>query len=77
MLYLSKITKLDAIFDALKSHVTCELSNEANKLDSISLVLHKTLKTLQQCDVRNSKLHRNILNFFVRRFFQKMNLLNT
>ena len=28
----------------------------SNKLDSLSLVLHKTLKTLEQRDVRNSKL---------------------
>ena len=49
-----------AKFDALKSHVTCEISILANKLDSLLLVLHEALKTLEQHDVRNSsyRFHR-------------------
>ena len=41
MLHFSKITKLEAKFDALESQVTCEISKLANKLDSLSLVLHE------------------------------------
>ena len=42
MLHFSKIAKLEAKFDALKNHVTCEISILANKVDSLSLILHKT-----------------------------------
>ena len=35
MLYFSKIVKLKDKFDALKIYVICEISNLANKLDSI------------------------------------------
>ena len=56
MLHFSKITKLEAKFDTIKSHATYEISNLANKLDTLPLVLHETLKTLEQRDVRNSKL---------------------
>ena len=62
-LHLSEIDELEAKFDALKSPVICEMSNLANKLDSISLVLNETSKTLEKRDVNNSKL----------RFFQKIN----
>ena len=47
-----EIAKIETKFDALKSHVTSEIFL-ANKLDSLLLVLHETLKTR---DVRNSKL---------------------
>ena len=73
MLHFSKIDELEAKFDALKSLVTCEISNLTIKLNCLSLVLHETSKTLEKPDVSNSKLPRKILNFFVRRFFQKMN----
>ena len=43
MLLFSKIDELEAKFDALKSLVTCEISNLANKLDSLWLVLHEPL----------------------------------
>ena len=56
MLHFSKIDELEAKFDALKSPVTCEIFNLANKLDSLPLVLHETLKTLEKRDVSNSKL---------------------
>ena len=56
MLHFSKIVKFRAKFDSLKSHVTCEISILANKLDCLSLVLHETLKNLGQRNVRNSKL---------------------
>ena len=51
MLHFSKISKLEAIFDALKRNV-----NNFSKQIRLSLVLHETLKTLAQRDVRNSKI---------------------
>ena len=51
-----KIAKLEVKLDARKSHVTCEISVLTNKLGSFLLDLPKTLKTLDQRDVRNSKL---------------------
>ena len=48
MLQFSKIDELDAKSDALKSLVPSEIFNLANKL-------HETLKTLEKCDVSNSK----------------------
>ena len=56
MLHFSKIAKDKAKFDAPKSHVTCKISILARKVDSFLLVLHKTLKTLEQNDVKNNKL---------------------
>ena len=41
-LHFSKIDKLDPKFDALKSLNTREISNLANKLDSLLLVLNET-----------------------------------
>lgn len=49
-----KIYKLEAKFD-LKILLTRETSNLANKLDSFSLVLQESRKTLEQRDFRNSK----------------------
>ena len=56
VLHLSKIPKLEVESDALKSHITFEISILANKLDSLSIVLQETLKFLEQRDIRNSKL---------------------
>ena len=56
MLHFSKIVKLEAKFDVLKSLLTCEISTLANTLDSLSLVSHEILKTLEQQDVINNKL---------------------
>ena len=56
MLHFSKIVKLEAKFDILKSLLTCEISTLANTLDSLSLVSHEILKTLEQHDVINNKL---------------------
>ena len=49
-LHFSKIAVLEAKFDALKSLVTREISNLANKLDYLSLVLNETSKTLEKLD---------------------------
>ena len=55
MLHFLKIDKLEAKSHALKSLVTCKVSNSANKVDSFSLVLNKISKTLEKGDVSNSK----------------------
>ena len=76
MLHFSKIDELEAKFDALKSLVTCEICNLANKLDSFSLVLHKTLKTLEQHHVRNSELLQENFEFLRNEILSKMKLNN-
>ena len=48
MLHCSKVSKIDAKFAALKSHVTCEVTILGNKVDSFLLVSHITSKSLQQ-----------------------------
>ena len=55
-IHFSKVDELDAKFDALKSLITCEISNLANKLDCFSLVLKEASKTLEKRDINNSKL---------------------
>ena len=45
MLHFLKIDELEA--KSHKSLVTCEVSNSANKVDPLSLVLKKTSKTLE------------------------------
>ena len=44
-LHFPKFHEIEVKFDALKSLVTREISNLANKLDSLSLVLNETSKT--------------------------------
>ena len=56
MLQFSKFDEFEAKFDVLKSLVTREISNLANKLDSLSLILNETSQTLEKRDVSNSKL---------------------
>ena len=56
MLHFLKIVKLEVKLDALKRHVTCQIPILTKKLDPLQLVLHDTLKTVDQRDVRNSKL---------------------
>ena len=53
--------------------VTCNLwnINLANKLNSLSLVLHKTLKTLEQLDARQSKLLLKNFEFHRKEIFSK------
>ena len=56
MLQFSKFDEFEAKFDVLKSLVTREISNLANKLDSLSLILNETSQTLEKRDISNSKL---------------------
>ena len=70
-LHLSKIDELEAKFDALKSLVTREISNLTNKLDSISLVLNETSKTLEKRDVNNSKLLQDNFEFLRQEILSK------
>ena len=55
-LHFPKFHEIEVKFDTLKSLVTREISNLANKLDSLSLVLNETSKTQDKCDASNSKL---------------------
>ena len=71
MLHSLKIAKPEVKLDAPKSHVTCERSILTNKLGSFSLVLHKNLKTIDQRDVRNSKLLLGILEFHRKKILSK------
>ena len=59
----SKTDEFEAKFDALKSLVTREVSNLANKLDSLSLILNETSKTLGKPDVSNRKLFHDNFEF--------------
>ena len=63
MLHFLKIDELEAKSHALKSLVTCEVSNSANKIDSLSLVLNETSKTLEKGHVSNSKLLQDNFEF--------------
>ena len=74
-LHLSKIDELEAKFDALKSLVTREMSNLANKLDSISLVLNETSKTWEKRDVNNSKLLQENFEFLCQEILSKDKLI--
>ena len=74
-LHLSKIDELEAKFDALKSLVTREMSNLANKLDSISLVLNETSKTREKRDVNNSKLLQENFEFLCQEILSKDKLI--
>ena len=76
MLHFSEIDKLEAKFDALKSLVTCEISNLANKLDSLSLVLIETSETLEKRDVSNSKLLQDNFEFLRMEVLSKDKLIN-
>ena len=69
-LHLSKIDKLDAKFDALKSFNTREISNLANKLDSL------LLKTLEKRGVSSSKLLQNNFEFLRKQILSKDKLIN-
>ena len=71
MLHFSKIAKLEVKFDALKSHVTCEISISANNLDSLLLVLHETLNNLGQNDVKNNKLLLENFEFYRKEILSK------
>ena len=75
-LHFSKIAVLEAKFDALKSLVTREISNLANKLDSLSLVLNETSKTLGKPDASNSKLLQNNFEFLCKEILSKDILIN-
>ena len=69
-LHLSKIDKLDAKFDALKCFNTREISNLANKLDSL------LLKTLEKRGVSSSKLLQNNFEFLRKQILSKDQLIN-
>ena len=73
---LSKIDELEAKFDALKSLVTREISNLTNKLDSISLVLNETSRTLEKRDVNNSKLLQDNFEFLRQEILSKDKLIH-
>ena len=71
MLHFSKIDGLVAKLDALKSLETCEISNLANKLDFLSLVLNETSKALEKRDVSNSKLLQENFEFLRKEILSK------
>ena len=73
MLHFSKIDELEGKFDALKGLITCEISNLTNKLDSLSLVLNETSRTLEKRDVSNSKLLQENFEFLRREILSKDN----
>ena len=75
MLHFSKIDELEAKFDGLKSLVTCEISNLAKKLDSLSLVLNETSKTLDKCDISSSKLLQKKFEFLREEILSKDKLI--
>ena len=75
-LQFSKFDELEGKFDALKSPVTRELSNLANKLDSLSLVLNETSKTLEKLDVSNSKLLKHNFELVRKGILSKDRLIN-
>ena len=75
-LHFSKTGELEAKFDALKSLVTREISNLANKLDSISLILNQTSKTLEKRGVNNSKLLQDNFEFLCQEILSKDKLVN-
>ena len=75
MLHFSKIDELDAKFNALKSLVTRDISNLANKLDALSLVLNRTSKTLEKGDVSDSNLLQDNFEFLRKKILSKDKLL--
>ena len=75
-LQFSKFGELEAKFDALKSLVTCEISNSANKLDCLSSVLNETSKTLEKRDVSNSKLLKDNFELLPKEILSKDRLIN-
>ena len=75
-LHFSKINELEAKFYALKSLVTREISNLANELDSLSLVLNETSKTLVKPDVSNSKLLQDNFEFLRKGILSKNKSIN-
>ena len=75
-LHFSKTDELEAEFDALKSHVTREISNLTNKLDSLSLVLNEATQTLEKRDINNSKLLQDNFEFLRQEILSKDKLIN-
>ena len=75
MLHFSKIDELGAKFNALKSLITRDISNLANKLDALSLVLNKTSKTLEKGDVSDSNLLQDNFEFLRKKILSKDKLL--
>ena len=75
-LHLSKTDELEAKFDALKSLVTRGISNLANKLESVSLVLNQTSKALEKRGVNNSKLLLDDFEFLRLEILSKDKLIN-
>ena len=71
MLHFSKIDKLEAKFDDLKSLVTREISNLISKLDSLLLILNEASKTLEKPDVSNSKLPQDNFAFLRKEILSK------